>query len=378
MVVLQLVKTSVGATWAYRQMKELVKLGVVVHVAMPINGLLYQKYLESGVIVHEVDFSLSTLLRSCFSLRRLVTQVKPDIIHSHFVITTVIMRLALYNIKIPRIFQVPGPLHLENYVFRKLEILIARKNIDFWIGTCRWTNKCYEANGVDKERLYLSYYGSDLNFIKKQKGILKSSLGLSCDSFVVGMVAYMYAPKWYLGQRGGLKGHEDFIDALALLLNKYPNLYGVCIGGAWNNALSYERKILRYARMKCGDRLVFLGNRTDVPALYGDMDLVIHPSHSENLGGAAESLLLEVPTITTDVGGFPDIIINNETGILVPSGQPKDIAEAIELVMNGKIDIDSFKIEGKKIAESLLNIKNNAKEILHIYTEVKRLCIRNL
>ena len=48
MKVLQLVKTSVGATWALKQMRELVKLGVEVHVALPTDGLLIEKYKEFG------------------------------------------------------------------------------------------------------------------------------------------------------------------------------------------------------------------------------------------------------------------------------------------------------------------------------------------
>ena len=141
MKVLQLIKTSVGANWAYRQMRELVKLGLEVHVAMPVDGPLVREYTECGVVVHPVLYSLSQIVTSCKQLQQIVKEVNPDIIHSHFVLTTLIMRIALRSDKRPRIFQVPGPLHLENLFFRKLDLWTSQSN-DVWVGSCKWTNEC--------------------------------------------------------------------------------------------------------------------------------------------------------------------------------------------------------------------------------------------
>jgi glycosyltransferase involved in cell wall biosynthesis len=351
-------------------MRELVNLGVEVHVALPIDGTLVKLYESAGIIIHSIDYDLKVYFRTVKCLRRIVKEVKPDVIHSHFVLTTIIMRLALRKFDVPRIFQVPGPLHLESFLFKNLELLLSQKKRDYWIASCNWTNQQYLRSGIPKERLFLSYYGTDLDFIKKQKGTLKTILGLDKNSFVVGMVAYMYAPKRFLCQKRGLKGHEDFIDALALLLNKYHNLYGVCIGGAWDNAYSYEKQIINYSKKKCGDRMLFLGNRNDVPALYGDMDLVVHPSHSENLGGAGESLLLEVPTIASNVGGFPDIIIDNKTGLLIRPKNPHEFACAIEKFINRNVDVDLFKKEGLLLTKNLLDVKNTAKEVFMIYNKI--------
>ena len=80
-----------------------------------------------------------------------------------------------------------------------------------------------------------------------------------------------------------------------------------------------------YARRKCGEAVVCLGTRGDIADLYADLDLVIHPSHSENVGGAVESLLLARPTITTNIGGFPDLIKDGVTGYLVPPKKPDPV-----------------------------------------------------
>ncbi|MGN1010870.1 MAG: glycosyltransferase family 4 protein, partial [Clostridia bacterium] len=162
----------------------------------------------------------------------------------------------------------------------------------------------------------------------------------------------------------------DFIDALAMLIDDFPNLYGVCIGGAWNGATKYERKIVDYGKKRCGERLRFLGTRKDVFDLYGDMDIAVHPSHSENLGGAAESMLLEVPTIATDVGGFPDLVKHEETGLLVPPKNPNALAEAIRSMLQGKYELDTFKKKAKALALKLVDVKVNAQDVLEMYSSI--------
>ena len=52
---LHLVKTSTGATWAFRLMRDLVAMGDEVHVAMPVDGILVPKYKEAGIIIHELN-----------------------------------------------------------------------------------------------------------------------------------------------------------------------------------------------------------------------------------------------------------------------------------------------------------------------------------
>src|SRR5439155_7610798 len=89
-----------GALWAFRQMRELVGLGVEIHCALPKGGPLFESYALAGIAVHsaELDFPVRRPKRYRFVLadmQQLVSEVAPDIIHSHFVGTTITMRLAL-------------------------------------------------------------------------------------------------------------------------------------------------------------------------------------------------------------------------------------------------------------------------------------------
>lgn len=376
MRVLHLLKTSVGATWAWRQIRELVRLGVDVHVALPDGGALVGKYNNVGATEHilQTDFpirALWTFPKLAGMFRQLVKQVEPDIIHSHFVGTTLSMRLALgRNHPSPRIFQVPGPLHLEHLVFRKAEIATAGQP-DRWIGSCRWTCSRYAQSGIDRRRLFLSYYGTDVEtYASRTSGKLRKELELSAECKIIGMVAYMYAPKRYLGQERGLKGHEDLIDAFKICLEREPHIRCVIVGGAWNNAATYEQQVREYAEKKCGDRVIFLGTRHDVPDLYPDFDVAVHPSHSENVGGAAESLLLGVPTIATRLGGFPDLVRDGATGWLVPAKDPPTLARAILDVLSNPSEAYNRAKAGQNLARDLFDVKRTAGEIKVIYEKI--------
>lgn len=366
---LHFVKTSVGAKWAYRVMRDLAEMGDEVHVAMPTDGTLVSLYKKSGIIVHELNYSMRHAFQSIQGIKKITKEVQPDIIHSHFVITTLLMRLALRNVNIPRVFEVPGPLHLEHFIYRQADILTAQKGIDFWIPTCRWSYNTYKKCGIDENRLFLTYYGSDLSNKEYEKGKLRKELNLKDSDIVVGMVAYMYAPKHFLGEKRGLKGHEDLIDAVSLIQDKYPNLHLVIVGGAWNGATDYEKKVVAYGKEHC-KQIHFLGTRNDVPELYQDFNMVVHPSHSENLGGAAESLCLGIPTIATSVGGFPDIVIPDKTGYLVPPFSPKKIAEAIEHVIAYPEKAMQMAINGRNYVNELLDAKNTSKAVYSFYRDI--------
>ena len=376
MRVLHLLKTAVGATWALRQTRELVKLGVEVHLALP-EGPMVEKYQAVGVHTHIFDPSLIISrpwknFKKAKQLRELVESIQPDLIHSHFVATTLLMRFALRNHPVKRIFHVPGPLHLEHMLFRNLDLLSANK-WDYWMASCLWTREKYLSCGIDNSRVGLAYYGvnaSDFTFEKSTENPLKREFGLPDDVFLLGMVAFFYAPKPYLGQTRGLKGHEDLIDAMAIVRQKRPDVYCVFVGGPWGNTESYFEKVKLYAEQRAPGACYFMGRRDDVPKLYPQFDLAVHPSHSENVGGAVESMYAGVATLTSDVGGFPDLVIDGETGYMAPSKNPEALAAKIIEAMSSDEErqrrIDNASI---KVAQ-IMNVEDNAKQVYAFYQQI--------
>lgn len=374
MKVLHLLKTNVGARWALQQIAELQRLGVEVVVALPsATAGLAPEYRQTGatVVAADLDFSarnperLRPALQRC---RALVDAVRPDLIHSHFVSTTLVARWALgRHHPIPRIFQVPGPLHLEHAPYAYLERWSGGR-ADYWVGSCRWTCARYRALGVDPARISLSYYGSKLQRLTgAPRGTLRREFALEQTAALAGMVAYLYAPKHHLGQRRGLKGHEDFLDAVRLAVPRVPRLHGMVVGGPWDNAQAYAERLHRRAS---GSPVTFTGLRTDIAAVYADLQVAVHPSLSENCGGAVESLAAGVPTIASNVGGLPDVVIDGETGWLVSPRDPAGLADAIIDVIRHPLEARRRTQRGQSLVGELFSVRRTAGEIAALYGQI--------
>lgn len=377
MRILHLIKTTRGAVWALRQIAVLRTFGIDIVVALPsASDGLATRYADLGasVVEADLDFNAREPWRIAAALQRcrtLVNHVQPDLIHSHFVSTTLVVRMALgANHAIPRLFQVPGPLHLEHPLFGWLDIKTSGPG-DYWVGSCRWTCAEYARRGVGADRLFLSYYGTHFgNGAAPPRGALRRELDVGLETPLVGMVAYTYAPKWFLGERRGLKGHEDFIEALRLLRRRVPTARGVVVGGPWRGALRYEQSLRQRARRTCGDALSFVGRRDDVPAVYADLDVAVHPSLSENCGGAVESLAAGRPTVATNVGGLPDVVLDGETGWLVPPRDPVRLAAAMEEALADPTEARRRARAGQQLVRRLFDVERTGREIASIYARI--------
>lgn len=369
MKVLQLVKTSNGAPWAMRQMRMLVNEGYEVHVAIPLGGKHMEEYKNSGIVVHAIDYSLKKFWKTIQRLREIVNEVNPDIIHSHFVITTIIMRLGLREYTIPRVFQLPGPSHLYYPLLKKIDIAISQKDRDYWIGACKFSCDAYLKAGVDPKSVFLSYYQGDPieEPVFKDEKKLRHEMGLPDSAILFGMISYMYPPKWYVGQTRGIKGHEDFIEAIAIASKTNPNIYGLCIGGAWHGHVKYEKRIHKFAKKRT-DHIVFCGSRTNVPEIYPELYCAVQPSHQENLGGAGQAFRYKCPIIATNTGGLPDIVINGETGYLIPPKNPQALADAILKMVADPEKAHTMMLKGR---EHYIQLKEKNKGSLErIYAQV--------
>jgi glycosyltransferase involved in cell wall biosynthesis len=376
MRVLHLLKNSHGGGWAVLQMRELAALGVDVHAAMSLGGPQIENCRAAGIVVHDIptDFPVRkpwNILRAVSQVKKLCLRLQPDLVHSHFVGSTLVMRLALMQSKRPRrIFQVPGPLHLESGPYGRVETALAGP-ADYWIASCRWTRDKYLSLGIPPEKVFLSYYGADsAAFTVKNKGMLRAELHVKDDMPLVGMVAHMYAPKYFLGQTRGLKGHEDFLTAMVLVRERIPNALAVIAGCQWGNGRSYEARLRHTAEQLLGGSVHFLGHRMDVPAIYADLDVAVHPSLSENLGGAGESLLAGVPTIATRVGGLPDVVRDGETGWLVSPRSPRQLADAIIEAISRPEEARRRAMRGQSLIRESFDIRRTAREIKTIYREI--------
>ncbi len=377
MKVLHIIKTNTGASWAYKQIREQKKIGVDITVMMPndCEGFALE-YKKINVDVIKFDASLPvkkpwTFFKKRKQIIEIINTIKPDIIHCHFVTNIMFVRLSLRNTKIPRLFQVPGPLHLENIFFKYAEIMLKQKN-DYWAGSCKKTCEIYEKAGIPKDKIFFGYYAGEFNeYAKKAErtGKLRKEFNIAEEDFLIGTVSYLYKPKYYMLKTKGIKGHEDFIDAFAILRKKHNNVKAIIIGGPAPKSEKYMERIKKRAMKKCGNDVIFTGFKENIIELYKDLDLVIHPSRSENYGGCGESLAVAVPTITSNIGGFPDFIKEGQTGYLFKVKDTKNLADKMEYVMEHYDEAKETAINGQKFIVNI-NSKLSAEQALDIYNKI--------
>jgi glycosyltransferase involved in cell wall biosynthesis len=381
MRVLHLVKTTDGAAWAAQQAAVLVREGVEVHVALPaLSGRTMPEWVAGGAQVHRaaIDFPAAAPWRlpgTFARLRRLVAEIQPDLIHSHFVGTTQVMRYALGPAHpVPRVFQVPGPLHLEHAWPRRWEMTTAGPR-DFWIASSLYTHGCYMRAGVDPGRVFTSYYGTRVaDYESSRRPGTRARFGVEEGAILVGNVSYMYAPKWYLGQRRGLKGHEDVIDAVALAAPREPRLQGLLAGGAWGKGRRYERSLRRRAERRAPGRIVMPGavSGEDAARLWPEFDLVVHAPRSENCGGVHEAMIAGTPVLVAPVGGLPELVIDGVTGRCVAEPTPRALADGILAAIRDPERTRLMARAGRERVRRLFDVERTAREVLEIYHCVLR------
>jgi glycosyltransferase involved in cell wall biosynthesis len=382
MRVLQVVKTADGADWAALQAAELAGRGVEVHVALPsLQGRTVGQWRDAGAILHvcqaDIDprqpWQLPTATRQ---LRDLVAAVKPDLIHSHFVSSTILLRVALgANAAIPRLFQVPGPLHLEHPFWRHIEIATAGP-VDSWIASSRCILGHYQSAGIDARRLYFSYYGTRVD-IGSTVGseALRKRFGIADGAKIIGNANFVYPPKRYLGQRIGLKAHEDVIDALGLVMRERQDVVGVLLGGSFLKSQSYEQRLRERARRVAGDRILMPGylSAEEIRQMWPDFDIAVHVPTSENCGGVIEPMLAGVPTIAGLVGGLPEVVIDGVTGTLVPIQQPGKLAAAILETLDSYGRCQGMARTAQTLVREMFDVKRTASEVFEIYRHMLHL-----
>jgi glycosyltransferase involved in cell wall biosynthesis len=378
MRVLHVVKTSDGATWAALQAQQLADLGVDVHVALPstTHGAALPLWDHPNITTHSCPLDWPTrrpwlIPDRLRAARALVRAIQPDIIHSHFVTTTLTLRFALGpSHPTPRIFQVPGPLHLEHAPFRLLDLSSASPN-DSWIASSHAIRRYYLRAGVPPSRVPLSYYGIHISPLSPEAlssaQTLRHRLGISPSTRVIGNISWMYPPKRYLGQRIGLKAHEHLIPTLAHFTAQHSNTIGLLAGGGWNGAASYERSLRSLAQSLAPGRILLPGPLPSDAAksAWAAFQCAVHIPLSENCGGVIEPLLANVPVIARDIGGLPEVICDGITGRLIHD--TRSLPQIIHHVLNNPSLYADITARGQALVRTMFDVRRTSAEVFQYY-----------
>ena len=121
---------------------------------------------------------------------------------------------------------------------------------------------------------------------------------------------------------------------------------------------SFEKGIdvLKKAESQIKGKVVYCSDRPwkDAMAIMKSSYVVVVPSRIESLPTTIkEAFFLKIPVVGTDVGGIPELIKNNETGLLVPPNNPQKLAESVNKLLENKQNADQLANSGYEF------IKNN-------------------
>jgi sugar transferase (PEP-CTERM/EpsH1 system associated) len=203
------------------------------------------------------------------------------------------------------------------------------------------------ANGVDLARFDFSRNGADY----------KARLGLPANALAFGAI----------GRVVPVKAYPIFLRAGKLVLEEIPNAHLVLVG---DGPLLDE--LVQWARdNNMMDRAHFLGGRKDVPEILRGLDVYVLSSESEGMSNTIlEAMASGRPVIATAVGGNPELVIDGETGLLVPPNDPNTMANAImKLLREPERRLQMGRL-GRQRVEEKFSLEVMVRNYARVYLEV--------
>jgi L-malate glycosyltransferase len=161
-----------------------------------------------------------------------------------------------------------------------------------------------------------------------------------------------------------VKGQRALLQALTRV-----DAAAVFVGRDLERGGSYELELRAEAeRLGVADRVVFAGYRDDVPALLAGCDVVCLPSSIEGLPLVVlEAMAQARPVVATAVGGTPEVVVDGETGLLVPAGDVEALADALARVLGDRPFADRLGEAGRRRLAAEFSLAAMADGILRLY-----------
>jgi glycosyltransferase involved in cell wall biosynthesis len=320
------------------------------------------------------------LLRTAGRMARVLRRLRVDATHTHVISSTIVGRIAALMAGVPlRIGMIPGPYHLDSTWLRRADLATLWMDHRVIAG-CQRTDDLYESLGVPARRRRVVSYGVDpaeYDPASADPHRVRRELGIDAGVPLVGQVAYFYAvddsplaPPQVRGR--GVKGHEDFVDAARIVLDARPDARFVLVGDGWGPLGERHRDDIRRRCRDLGleDAVIFTGRRTDVPDVLAALDVSVQCSLSENYGGTLESLFMRAPTIATRVGGMPEAVRHEETGLLIEPRDPAGLAAAMLRLLDDRELAARLGAAGRELMFERFTIQGTAAGVASVLTEL--------
>lgn len=212
-----------------------------------------------------------------------------------------------------------------------------------------------ETDGIRRDDIEVVHLGFDFEKLapnRENRDAVRREFGFADNEVVVGYVAN-FAPG---------KGHAELLEAFAQLRARHANVRLLLAGRGRLDAVDELAAELPAGSVK------FAGWRTDIPAVLNALDIFVQPSLSEAFSQVImEALGVGLPVIATDVGGAGEVIDTGRNGILVPPGDPRAIAAAIDPLIADRAERQRLGAEGRASVVDRFSADKMAARHLELY-----------
>ena len=166
------------------------------------------------------------------------------------------------------------------------------------------------------------------------------------------------------------KGLGDLIEAFRMVAEKTE--VALLVAGEFFTAVEpYQEQLRRAGLAEKAYLFPRYISTEEVPIFFKAADLLIQPyiRFSGQSGVTQTAYLHSLPVIATDVGGLPELVVQGETGLIVPPGNPRELASAIEALLGDARERRCLGVNGKKLLEANLTWDRVTQTVLKTYGE---------
>ena len=296
------------------------------------EGSIEEAVAAAGITIHRAPHlvRLPSPLQDWLCFRSLVkrfSEGRYDIVHTHTSKAGILGRLAAARVGVPVVVHTPHGNIFHGYfnpiltrLFVWFERHASRRN-DRIIELTPGGIEEYLQEGIGQRAQFVTIFsGIDTHPYEEavaQREATRRALGVGTNDVLIGGV----------GRLERVKGFTYFVEAAHAVAETVPAARFILAG---QGSLEDE---LRAQAAPLGERFQWLGMREDVPALMAAMDILVAPSLNEGMGRVLlEAGAAGTPSVASRVGGIPDIVDDDETGMLVPARDADALATALTVL----------------------------------------------
>jgi len=216
---------------------------------------------------------------------------------------------------------------------------------------------------IPEEKLNIVYDGIGMNeFVSSEVGTFRKEFNFNSLP-LIGVIGRIIEGK----------GQKEFILAAKEVLKTKPEAKFVVVGDARRDSNEYFNEIKELVKKEnVHNSIIFTDWRNDIDRVIADLDILVQSTTTfpEGFGlTILEAMALNKPVIATDIPGPSDIVVDGDTGFLVPPSDINAMAEKIIYLISNPAVAKQMGEKGRKRVEELFDIKERVKDIERIYAE---------